>query len=142
MTRIDFYFNLEDKLAHLAQLAEAALPKRRSLMVLAGDELMAQRVESTLCAQTPTTFLPCCRSHHPLAAETPIVIDLEQAAPVHDDILINLRPETPAHFSRFRRVIELVGQDDADKQQARERFRFYRDRGYEIRSHDVTGRNP
>jgi len=58
---------------------------------------------------------------------------------MHDDILINLTPSHPVFFSRFRGLIELVGMDDADRSAARARFRFYRDRGYEIKSHDVTG---
>ena len=46
---------------------------------------------------------------------------------------------THSFFSRFQRLIEIVSADDADdKQQARERFRYYRDRGYEIRTHDLA----
>jgi len=58
---------------------------------------------------------------------------------LHDDILINLRVQHPPFFSRFRRLIELVGQDESDKVEARTRYRFYRDRGYEIKSFDVNG---
>jgi len=53
-------------------------------------------------------------------------------------VLLNLRPECPQYFSRFRRLIEIVGVEDADRAGARERFRFYRDRGYEIRTHDLS----
>jgi len=31
-----------------------------------------------------------------------------------------------------------VSRDDEDRAQARERFRHYRDRGYEIRTHDLS----
>jgi DNA polymerase-3 subunit chi len=56
---------------------------------------------------------------------------------IHDEVLINLRDETPSMFSRFRRLIEIVSVEDADRAAARERFRFYRDRGYEIRTHQL-----
>jgi DNA polymerase-3 subunit chi len=59
---------------------------------------------------------------------------------VHDDILLNLRQDQPAFFSRFQRLIEIVGMDDADKAAARVRYKFYRDRGYEIRQHDMSGK--
>ena len=38
-----------------------------------------------------------------------------------------------------RRLIEIVGLDEADRSAARERYRFYRDRGYEIKLLDQTG---
>ena len=56
----------------------------------------------------------------------------------HDgDVLINLTPAVPLFFSRFARVAEIVGQDEDSKLSARERFRFYRDRGYALESHTI-----
>jgi DNA polymerase-3 subunit chi len=55
---------------------------------------------------------------------------------------VNLHPESPPSFSRFERLIEIVGTDDDDRQQARGRFRFYRDRGYEIHHHDLAKSEP
>ena len=52
------------------------------------------------------------------------------AATVLDD-------EVPEFFSSFDRVFEIVGPDDIDKQKARLRFAFYRDRGYPITRHDL-----
>ena len=57
---------------------------------------------------------------------------------LHDEVLLNLRPEWPPFFSRFQRLIEIVSLDDEDRAAARERYRFYRDRGYEIRTHDLS----
>ena len=136
MTRIDFYFNVEDKLREAAELAEQALRKQRRLQLLTTDSAAATQLETLLWTHPPTGFLPHCRVDHPLAAQTPIVIDWRDAEPLHDDILINLRAQRPTHFSRFKGLIELVGLDEEDRQGARERFRFYRDRGYELHTHD------
>lgn len=136
MTRIDFYFNLEDKFRQAAELAEQALRKqRRLLMLTAGSEAAAQ-LETVLWSHPPTGFLPHCRADHPLAQQTPIVVDWRDAEPLHDDILVNLSELRPTHFSRFKGLIELVGLDEDDRAAARERFRFYRDRGYELHTHD------
>jgi len=51
---------------------------------------------------------------------------------------VNFCSDNPQSFSRFERLIEIVGQEEEDKTQARDRFRFYRDRGYEIRTHDLA----
>lgn len=139
MTRIDFYFNVEDKFRRVAKLAEMALPRQRRLFIYTAGAEAAAQLENTLWTHAPTGFLPHCSSSHPLAAETPIVIDWSGTTLLHDDILVNLTPAHPAFFSRFRGLIELVGLDETDRTAARSRFRFYRDRGYEIRSHDVAG---
>lgn len=138
MTRIDFYFNVDNKFHQVAKLAQVALPKQRRLFIFtSGDDAVAQ-LETMLWAHPPTGFLPHCRSNHHLAAETPIVLDWEGTLLPHDDILINLTPVHPSFFSRFRRLIELVGVDETDRMEARSRYRFYRDRGYEIGSHDAA----
>ena len=58
--------------------------------------------------------------------------------PLEFDVLVNLADQVPLFFSRFTRVAEIVDGDENRKQQARERFRFYRDRGYPLNSHDIT----
>jgi DNA polymerase III subunit chi len=52
--------------------------------------------------------------------------------------LINLTQKEPSFFSRFTQLIELVTNDEQDKVAARARFKFYRDRGYEIKSIDCV----
>ena len=56
-------------------------------------------------------------------------------------MLLNLHCEWPPAFSRFQRLVEIVGRDDEDRAAARGRFRFYRDRGYEIVNHDLSKAN-
>ena len=89
---------------------------------------------------TPATgFVPHCAPGDPLAAQTPVIIDCSTDDNLlHDEVLINLRPEQPPYFGRYQRLIEIVSLDDGDRAGARDRFRFYRDRGYEIRSHDLS----
>ena len=71
------------------------------------------------------------------ADQTPVLLSCTEDAPPHTQLLLNLRPSTPQHFARFDRLLEVVGLEDADRLQARERFRFYRDRGYTLRSHTL-----
>ena len=138
MTRVDFFFNVENKLAKVAELAEAAFKRGRKVTIYAQHLTHAQQLEQTLWTMQATGFVPHCLANHPLANETPIVIDW-QSTHVQDDILINLQPQQPQSFSRFLRLIEIVGLEEADKLEARQRFKFYRDRGYELRTYDQSG---
>jgi DNA polymerase-3 subunit chi len=73
---------------------------------------------------------------HALAKETPVVMDWQEKQLCQDDILINLTQKQLTTFSRFRQLIELVSTEEQDKELARQRYIFYRDRGYEIRHFD------
>jgi DNA polymerase-3 subunit chi len=48
---------------------------------------------------------------------------------------MNLGHALPASFASFERLLELVGTDAEELQAGRERYRFYRDRGYPLANH-------
>ncbi|MBA2350339.1 MAG: DNA polymerase III subunit chi [Pseudomonadota bacterium] len=141
MTQIDFYTHAEDKLQTACTLAGKAMAIDLRVLMLTADTAMAARIDQLLWNYPATAFIPHCRFGDPLADVTPVIIDHRadqmMANGPHDDLLVNLCSDCPPIFSRFQRVIEIVGMDDDDRQLARERFRFYRDRGYEIRTHDI-----
>lgn len=139
MTRIEFFFNVEDKLRKVAELSEKAVMKGRRLMVFAPDQDTVRMIEKVLWMQSPISFLPHCHGAHALAEETPIILDWQAGHMPHHDVLINLQQDYPPFFSRFTRLIEIVGSEEQDKVEARKRYKFYRDRGYEMRSFDASG---
>ena len=139
MTRVEFFFNVENKLQKLAELSEKAVAKNISITILTRDEDMAASVQQSLWQQ-PASFLPNARLADAHAGHTPIIVDWQVDKLLHDDVLINLQHPQPTIFSRFKRLIEIVGTDEADKVLARSRYKFYRDRGYEIRSYDALGK--
>ena len=94
-------------------------------------------LDRLLWTQTALSFLPHCRMDSALAADTPIWIDetAEHNGPCA--VLVNLNADPPPFFSRFERLAEIVGKDESDIAAARERFRFYRERGYDLRTHNL-----
>lgn len=138
MTQIDFYIHVADKLQTLCTLAARALAKQVRMMVLTQDAAAAEQVDRMLWAQPAIGFLPHCRLDDRLAAVTPIIVDHRAEPVIHEQVLVNLCDECPPGFSRFERVIEIVSLDEGDRERARNRYRFYRDRGYELRTHDLS----
>jgi DNA polymerase III subunit chi len=138
MTRIDFYFNVLDKQKLLAGLVESAIAKRRQVAIFAQDKQMAARVSDYLWQENPISFLPNAHVNHLHAAITPVLIGMQGDDFMLDDMLINLAQTQPLLFSRFTQLVELVGQDEQDKAAGRVRFKFYRDRGYEIKHVDCA----
>lgn len=138
MTQIDFYTHVDNKLQTLCTLAAKALAKNVRMMILTRDEEATERIDKMLWMQPAIGFLPHCRSRHRLAAVTPVIVDHVTDPIVHEQVLVNLCDDCPPVFSRFERLIEIVSRDQADRELARSRFRLYRDRGYEIRTHDLS----
>ncbi len=139
MTRVEFFFNVEDKLQKLAELSEKAIAKNVKLLMFVQNNEAATEIQQYLWS-LPQQFLPNHLASNALASVTPIIIDWQGEQLLHDEVLINLQHPQPVFFSRFRRLIEIVGVDEADKVQARIRYKFYRDRGYEIKSYDAAGK--
>jgi DNA polymerase-3 subunit chi len=138
MTRIDFYFDAQDKLQVACRLSAKAMQQKLRVLIYTADELEAQKIDRLLWSWQATGFLPHCMTRSPLAAETPVLITHDPEDTPHDEVLLNLHHQWPPAFSRFHRLVEIVGRDDTDREAARARFRFYRDRGYEIANHNLS----
>jgi DNA polymerase-3 subunit chi len=138
VTQIDFYIHVEDKARTACRLAAKAFAQDLRMTMLCPDAETAARMDRLLWTFSATGFVPHCLAGDALASVTPVLLDGSASEPDHDQVLLNLSPERPPFFSRFQRLIEIVSRDDDDRRLARERYRFYRDRGYEIRSHDLS----
>jgi DNA polymerase III subunit chi len=139
MTTVDFYFNAPDRLQVACRLAGKALAQKKKLLIYSGDAELAARMDKLLWTWPAIGFVPHCALHEPLAAETPILIGSSHEAPDECQLLLNLSTEPPPHFERFERLLEVVGPDETERNAARDRYRFYRDRGYPIANHDLSG---
>jgi DNA polymerase-3 subunit chi len=137
LTRIDFYHDAPDRLQVACRLATKAAGQKLRVLIYAPDAEIARAIDRLLWTSPPTGFLPHCMAHDPLAAETPVLIAADADAIPHDEVLVNLSTERPTHFARFQRLVEIVGSDAADRAAARDRYRFYRERGYEIYTHQI-----
>lgn len=139
MTRIDFYRYAEDKLRFACRLAAKAYAKPARLVVWSPDAKRLADFDRNLWTWQSTSFVPHCRVDSPLAAETPVLLASDGESLPHHEVLLNLGDEWPPFFSSFDRLLEIVSTDEADKERARERYSFYKKRGYDIQVNDVEG---
>jgi DNA polymerase-3 subunit chi len=139
LTRIDFYFNAEDRFQVACRLAGKAVARGKRLLIYAPGTDAAGRIDKLLWTWPAVGFVPHCMPHDPIAADTPVLIATGEDAPDACEVLLNLGDACPPHFARFERLLELVGRSDAEKSAGRERYKFYRDRGYAIANHDLAG---
>ena len=137
MTEVLFYTHVDNKLQTACQLAGKAMARKMRVLILTPQAETTDRLSKLLWSAPSTGFVPHCRAADRLAPVTPVIVDHVTDPLAHEDVLINLCDETPSCFSRFHRLVEIVGLDDDDRAKARERFRFYRDRGYDIKTHKL-----
>jgi DNA polymerase-3 subunit chi len=130
MTKVLFLHGASDRLAAAARWLSEASVARRAVLVYAPREETAERLDRLLWTQAATSFVAHARANSPLAAESPIVIAGDIGVLPHDQVLLNLGDEVPPNFARFEELIEVVSDEDDVRLPARERFKFYRERGY------------
>ena len=142
MTRVDFYvLGGEAEAARLAlvcRLAEKACERDQTVFVHGDDEALLARLDAALWTFRPGGFVP----HRLLAAGESVSgvdtdpVQLSLGEPASDRrVLINLAAAVPPFFSRFERALEVVDQRPDVRDAGRERYRFYRHRGYPLGHH-------
>ncbi len=140
MTKVFFYHNVQDRLGAACGLLAKVWSQKKDCTVFVPAPERCQTLDRLLWTQAPLGFLPHCHAQSPLAAETPILLAQDLQAPIQQQRLLNLDDEIPPNFTHFANVIEVVSQTEADRLQARQRFKDYKARGCEIVSVDMAGR--
>jgi len=141
MTEIAFHFNAPDKLAYACRLLRKAVSSG-ARVVVTGDSASLQALDTLLWTFSPLEFVAHCRAGSPaeqlLASPVVLAASIDSGPELpHHQVLLNLGREVAVGFERFERTIEVVTLDDDDRQQARQRWKHYADRGYAITRHDL-----
>lgn len=141
MTDIDFYI-LAGEAPHARELMACRLAEKvyklgRTVHIHTNSTSEAQALDQLLWTFRAGSFVPhsLADNNHESDATAPVVIGHTAETGTNADVLINLGDTVPLFFSRFNRVSEII--TDQGKEAGRERFRFYRDRGYPLKSHNM-----
>lgn len=141
MTQVDFHIvpvlQAADRYAYAARLVNKARNHQHRVLLAVDDEAMARSVSEILWSTPPEGFL----AHSLLAGgDDDVQIGWHTEPGLHHDVLINLAADIPEYFSRFERVFEVVSQDPAVLNATRAHYKFYQDRGYPLKRHDLRDR--
>ncbi len=139
--RVDFYLlqagGDQARLQTACKLCSKAYDQGQRVHVQTADMAQAQRLDELLWTFADQSFIPHGLSGTPEGDGAPITI-----GPTHAEaeLLINLGDGLPEAPQAYERILEIVGSDDPGKQQARERYRRYRDElSAELHTHELTG---
>jgi DNA polymerase III subunit chi len=142
MTRIDFYVLQAgaqlDRERLVCRLANKAFEQGQPLYIHTAASEEAERLDDLLWTFRDISFLPHQLLREGYTPDIPIFIGCGDAPPGAMKLMINLAHPAPSSIDGFERVIEIVGQEPDLRQQARERYRHYQNRGYSINTHTIT----
>ena len=133
MTHIEFIFNVVDKTTLAIGLTEQLIRRNRSALIYFEDQKAID--DFSLALSEKELFMPHLIDENALLNKLSLT---QSKLDLMDDTLINFASKEIKGFSRYLKMYELVGHDDEDKNSARERYRFYKDCGYQINSMDAT----
>lgn len=139
MTQVTFLHDVYDRLQAVTAWLARAHSEGCPVLVYVPARERREQLDRLLWAHPATSFTPHCSAESQLATETPITLTSDLSDPLHDICLLNLSDELPPGFGRFQRLIEIISVEDEDKLPGRERYRFYRERGYPLEARNVSG---
>ncbi|MFU8814649.1 MAG: DNA polymerase III subunit chi [Pseudomonadales bacterium] len=142
MTRVDFYIlqdvDLSAAWRFACRLSAKAVGGGHRVHIHADPAAVAE-VDELLWHFPQDRFLPHARADERPATSTaaPIAPLIIGSTPPDeaDGVLINLADHIPTFFGRFERVAEIVV--GANRGEGRDRYKFYRDRGYPLFHHEL-----
>ena len=139
MARACFYVLNANTEAHLprliSQLIAPLVKQRRKIVVLAAQQEQAEAIDEALWQFPVQQFIPHNLYGEGPVAGTPVLIGWQQ--PLAEltqqrNVIINLQASAPELARQTQFIIDIVPADEAGKEQARERYRHYRNLGIQL----------
>ncbi|MEZ5537370.1 MAG: DNA polymerase III subunit chi [Thiolinea sp.] len=140
MTRISFYVGqsaaLQARLRLACKVLEKAQMQALNTYIHVDSPATCQQLDELIWTYNDLSFIP-----HTIAPQKEDGVRVQLGydhEPMEDcDFLINLSNETPEFFPRFARMAEILDQETDILRAGRQRYLFYRDRGYNLDYHQL-----
>lgn len=142
MTQVDFYVMPGEDVTALetlaCRIAQKAWDQGNRVYIHTRDPQQASRLDTLLWTFRQNSFLPHqLVDRQEIDDEAPVLIGFGQDPGAATEVMINLAPDVPSFAGRFARVTELVNEHQEIRSKARERYQYYRDRGYPLDTHQL-----
>ena len=142
--QVDFYVRAEtspDAFENFAcRLIETVWQRGHHVLVVTPSDAAARRLDDLLWTFREESFLPHRRigASDPAVAEAvsePVIVTTPGMWQGEIDVLVNLTPSVPEEAARAARITEIVPAGGAGRDAGRARYRDYRSRGFELKTH-------
>ncbi|WP_416190551.1 DNA polymerase III subunit chi [Neisseria sp. CCUG17229] len=145
MPKATFYTHVAQPAVFTCRLAARAIRDGGRVLVWSDSADAIARLDRDLWQQDAESFIPheIWQPHETMPSETPVLLATGHILPTlpADITVLNLSPDFWSDASQPpERVLEIVGNSLEDLAEARERFRAYRQSGFDIEHHKMEGK--
>jgi len=154
MTKIDFYIlgsaDPADRLQMVCKLINKATNRGQRVFVHSDDQALLEQLDECLWHFQPERFVAhrllnsaedaagIAENAPETAADELESVLLSTSTPTRTDaVFVNLAKSVPVFFSRFERTLEVIDRQETTRLEGRERYRFYKERGYPLQHHNL-----
>lgn len=146
MPKVTFYTHVSQPTVFCSKLIARAIRDGGRLLVWSDSDSDITRLNRDLWQAVPNSFLPheIWLAPDEMPSETPVLLSYGTDLPTlpSDIIVLNLSPDFWSQAkSPPQRVLEIVGTSLEELADARERFKAYRSKGFEIEHHSREGKD-
>ena len=139
MPQIDFYITKDTSpqfaMRTACRITEKAFHAGLKIHLQTTDNIDAEKLDSLLWTFRDRSFIP-----HQIFDSTDVTCPVTISAnkgPTDIEILINLSGNVPENIEQYQRIAEIIDNKADSIRAGRERYRFYREHGYNPTHHEV-----
>ena len=143
MTRVDFAFDADTRVQQAARSILRHVARGARLYVYCDDPDRMAQLDQSLWSTDDIAFVPHERLTDEQTEVLPVYLVDQATWPLvaarvqQTDWLVNLDDECPPEPMLFSRILEIVTREEADRHQARQRWRQYQALGAELHAHQL-----
>lgn len=139
MTQVNFYTlsssEAQARLLFVCRLAEKAYSLGHRIHIQTDSEQQSKLLDDLLWQYSPGSFIPHginTNGENGGSDNNPVSLGSSLTDAQHADVLINLAEQPCQAEGQFNRINEIISADDESLEQGRIRYRFYKEKAYQI----------
>jgi len=143
VSRVDFYIldqgGPKGKLQFACRIVQKIRDLNLKVLVRTEDMANSQTMDRMLWTFRQNSFIPHAIIPQGELSWEDYPVQISHDLHCHDraNVLVNLKDSAGDQNLKYERVVELVGNDQRDKDSGRGRYRYYRDQGIEPLTHNI-----
>ncbi len=140
--QVDFYvLESSDELSRMrtvCRLADKVQRLGHKIFVLTEDSTQSKKLDDLMWTFSQSSFLPHAifDDCEPYQDQQPVLIH-HQPVDTESEVLINLQRQV-ANTDQYQRLVEIVNQDESIRNTGRNKYRAYKDKNYQIKTHKIA----
>lgn len=141
---VDFYLlntlTQEDLYRFTCRLIDKAYLMQKKIFICVSSHEEGQRIDELLWTFRDISFIPHTYLGVSSIIDPQLLVTIATDKPdqIDADILFNLSHKVPTYFLEFSRIIEVVSEKKENKNQSRQKYKFYKTENCLITTHDIS----